>query len=1185
MSSYRLLGLRAWLIFIISFIISQNAAYASHAQSADLTYRCLGGNQYELTLSFYRDCAGVAAPGSVTIDISSITCNQSFNATLLPIAGTGQDVSPICPTMTTQCNGGTNPGVEEYVYRGTITLPANCSDWVFSFSLCCRNSAISTISNPGNENIYVQATLDNLNATCNSSPTFSNRPIPFVCVGQQYCFNHGAFDIDGDSLVYTLIPPATSATTSVTYNPPYSASQPLASNPAVTFNTQNGDICMTPTMLQVTVMSVLVQEYRNGILIGSVMRDMQIRTIPCSNNLPYVDGINGTNVYQTTGCTGAPINFTINSLDLDAAQNVTLSWNNGIPGASFTTTGGPRPVATFSWTPTNAQTGTWCFTVTVTDDNCPYFGSQTFAFCVTVNGVAVSVTSAGTNCSASNGSASASVLSGNGPYTYAWSPSGGNNANAVGLTAGPYTVNVTDASGCTGSASVMVQQGPANANVSISASNIACFGGNNGSATVTATGGQQPYQYAWSNGGNTATINNLVAAAFTVTVTTASGCVSTAIVNITQPASMLTVNATTASPIACFGNTNGSAGANVNGGVAPYQYAWTTTPAQNTMNATNLAAGSYSCTVTDAAGCVVSSSVTLTQPSAVSVSMASTTPVSCNGGSNGSATVSASGGSGGFTYSWNTTPVQFSQTAGNLIAGNYIVTVTDINGCQSTLPVSVTQPPVLSAGISSAINVSCNGGTNGQATVSVGGGTSPYSYSWSSGSGNATATTLIAGGYTVTVTDANGCATVSTVTITQPAALVANVVGADTICPGQNTVIAASATGGTGPYSYQWSQNLGSNPTQTVNPMVPTTYMVTVTDANGCASLPLLVPIDVYQLNAANLTVNGSTAVCAGVSANISATVNGNTGPLTWTWSNAAWTGNGPYSVTPNTTTTYVVTVINGCGQQASGAATVVVHPLPVLNIAPQTATACDAVTLTYADMDPNNAGSTYIWNFGDGGTGFGSGVTHTYTQSNNYTIDIQVTSPFGCAATYSTAANVTVNVSALAQFQPSETETSILEPMIQFANNSTNSAAWKWYFGDGDSSTVQAPTHIYDAKGIYNVRLIAYNQTGCNDTTDQDVEIVPEFTFFVPNAFTPNGDGKNDIFYAYGDEITEYHMNIFDRWGNLIFHSDDLTQGWNGHASQGAEPAQQDVYVYVINLLDFRGKKHQYRGNVSLLK
>ena len=151
-----------WIAILFVSLLFNQDVFATHAQSADITYQCIGANQYQISVSFYRDCAGVAAPNSIIINTTSASCAQNFNTTINQIPGTGIDVTPVCNTIVTQCNGGNTPGVEEYIFRGIINLPNQCNDWIFSFSLCCRNNAINTINNPGNENIYVEALLNNL---------------------------------------------------------------------------------------------------------------------------------------------------------------------------------------------------------------------------------------------------------------------------------------------------------------------------------------------------------------------------------------------------------------------------------------------------------------------------------------------------------------------------------------------------------------------------------------------------------------------------------------------------------------------------------------------------------------------------------------------------------------------------------------------------------------------------------------------------------------------------------------------------------------------------------------------------------------------------------------------------------------------------------------------------------------
>ena len=364
---------------------------ASHAMGADLTYECLGGNTYRIRVSFYRDCVGINAPNTVLVNLRSVTCGQNLSVTCTPIPGTGQEVTPLCPTALSSCNGGVYTGIQEWVYEGIITLPMQCTDWVFSYNLCCRNAAITNIANPNSNTFYIYATLNNTISPCNNSPTFSNKPVPFACLGQEFCFNHGAFDADGDSLVYSLITPYQNASTTVSYNSPFDANNPLSSNPPVSFNTATGDICMTPTNLEVTVMAVLVQEYRNGVLIGSVERDIQITVLNCNNNLPTLTGINGTNDFNATVCAGEQLCFFINSADADASQNVLINWDGSIPGATFTSTGGPRPTGNFCWTPSQSDISSnpYCFTVRVNDDACPMNGTQIYSYCITVQGINV----------------------------------------------------------------------------------------------------------------------------------------------------------------------------------------------------------------------------------------------------------------------------------------------------------------------------------------------------------------------------------------------------------------------------------------------------------------------------------------------------------------------------------------------------------------------------------------------------------------------------------------------------------------------------------------------------------------------------------------------------------------------------------------------------------------------------
>lgn len=380
-----ILGLLA--IFVFSEV------KASHAMGADLTYECLGGNQYRVRLSFYRDCVGITPSTSVFIPVTSTSCGQNLNVTLNLLSGYPIEVSPLCAAQlpNSTCSGGSLPGVEQYVYEGVITLPMACPDWVFSFTECCRNSGITTLSAPGSENLYVSSTLDNINGPCNSSPNFTTLPVPYICQGQPYVYNHGAIDPDGDSLVYSLVNALNTATTSVAYNGGFSGTTPLSSTPPVAINSTNGNLSITPSAIQIAVVAVQVDEYRNGILIGSTIRDIQVTVLNCTNNAPTIQPLvgltGGTQVgpYSIEICPGTPLTFSIPGTDPDAGNVLNMTWNNGITGATFTPATGSSPVTgTFSWTPTGGDVGLHSLTITLEDDGCPVLGQQVIAIDIDV---------------------------------------------------------------------------------------------------------------------------------------------------------------------------------------------------------------------------------------------------------------------------------------------------------------------------------------------------------------------------------------------------------------------------------------------------------------------------------------------------------------------------------------------------------------------------------------------------------------------------------------------------------------------------------------------------------------------------------------------------------------------------------------------------------------------------------
>jgi hypothetical protein len=387
--------MKKFLIINLLFVFtSVKIVIASHAMGSDLTYRCLGPGptagtlEYELTFSFYRDCIGSVTPSNpLDIQVTN-SCGLTNPVVNLPLLITNQ-ISPICPTASSTCTGGTSLGVEEWIFRGNVVLPGYCSDWIFSHSEGVRSGAITTFPNGATYNLYVFTKINNLGGLSNSSPTFNNRPVPFSCINQHFCFNHGAYDFEGDSLSFEIITPrfGSGPGDTIDYIPGYSANQPVLSNPPMTFNSSTGDFCMNPTQQDISVFALLVNEYRDGILIGQVERDMQIIVQACANNLPALTGFDEHPLFSATACIDQQNCFVISAVDNDFADTTSITWDNSIMNATFTNTGGRRDTAILCWSPTIADTSAlpYCFTVNVKDNNCPYIGAQALTYCITVD--------------------------------------------------------------------------------------------------------------------------------------------------------------------------------------------------------------------------------------------------------------------------------------------------------------------------------------------------------------------------------------------------------------------------------------------------------------------------------------------------------------------------------------------------------------------------------------------------------------------------------------------------------------------------------------------------------------------------------------------------------------------------------------------------------------------------------
>ncbi|HXC06433.1 MAG TPA: gliding motility-associated C-terminal domain-containing protein, partial [Bacteroidia bacterium] len=513
-----------------------------------------------------------------------------------------------------------------------------------------------------------------------------------------------------------------------------------------------------------------------------------------------------------------------------------------------------------------------------------------------------SVTSTNAGCLSATGSATVTASGGTGALTYSWTPSGGSAATAGGLAPGTYTCTITDANGCSKPVTTTITTNTAPTVSVASHTNLLCNGSSTGNATLSVSGGTTPYTFSWSpTGGNAISVSGLGAGTYTCTISDAGGCVQTQTVTITQPTA---IAASSTSVSATCGSSNGSATATGSGGTGTWTYSWSPSGG-NTSQATNLSAGIYTCTITDANGCSQTTSVAVNNSGGQTVTLSAQTNPLCNGSSTGSATVAVSGGTSPYTYSWSPSGGT-GATATGLSAGTYTCIVKDASGCIQTQLVTITQPPVLTAS-ATGIGVQCNGLADGTAIVNATGGTSPYTYSWSPSGGNAaTASGLTAGIYTCIIADAGGCLQAQTVTITQPA-LLSMTLSTQVLCGKNNGQASASPSGGSPAYTYSWTPSGAT--TSTVSGLTSGTYSCTVTDANGCTkSSGITVLSDTNTL----VTVSHDTTLIYGNS--ILLQVNG-TGTYSWSPSSSLSCSTCPNPIaSPISTTEYCAIGLDNFG-------------------------------------------------------------------------------------------------------------------------------------------------------------------------------------------------------------------------------------------------------------------------------
>lgn len=571
-----------------------------------------------------------------------------------------------------------------------------------------------------------------------------------------------------------------------------------------------------------------------------------------------------------------------------------------------------------------------------------------------------------------DGSVSLAVTGGVGGYDFNWNTIPNSSfQNITNISAGNYNVTVTDLNNCVKTASVVVSQ-PSQIVTAIQTDSVNCFNGNDGSATVTPTGGNAPYSYSWTGGQVTPTAVDLVVGTYIVTVTDDNSCTVTSTAQVLQPEALsLSLSGTNA---LCNGGASGTATVLPEGGTSPYSYLWNNNN-QSSSTATNLPAGIYTVTVSDAYGCTETGATTISQPLALML-VTSTTPALCANSFDGTATVNVAGGTIPYFYNWDN--AQINNPAFGLNGGQHMVIVTDVLGCSDTAFATVDAPPAITVN-ATPTDALCFGTATGSASVIAFGGTGTLSYSWSNIQVGDQVTNLLPGNYFVTATDINGCLGIDTITINSPDELVIDSIATiPTNCFGSNEGQAfVYVNGGTGGYSFTWDDPLLqiSNPATNLN---ANNYMVTVTDNNGCMALGFTAISEPTPLS---LLLTSTNALCFGSSdGSGSVAVSGGTPGYTYIWTNndpdnqAENLPQGNFGVT--------VTDMNGCFE--TGFVSITQPATPVSASATQTVIGCYGLNQSQAQViAAGGVGSySYLW----------SNFQQTPVVNNLFSLDYYVT-------------------------------------------------------------------------------------------------------------------------------------------------------------------------------------------------
>jgi gliding motility-associated-like protein len=512
------------------------------------------------------------------------------------------------------------------------------------------------------------------------------------------------------------------------------------------------------------------------------------------------------------------------------------------------------------------------------------------------------------------------------------------------------------------------------------------------------------------------------------------------------------------------------------------------------------------------------------------------------------------------------------------LPGNYVITHQSINGpCMDTYSTNITVTP----GILTSITTSGGGcgslSNTGSATVAVSSGTAGITYTWSpvGGNGPSVAGLLFNTTYSVTLSN-GGCTITKTLQVTNNLApTISSFSVTPPTCSGQaNGQIAVNLSGGNLPFSFTWTPGITQH-TQTVTGIGAGTYSVFVLDNNGCTTSGT---VSVTQPSPLSLSAPTNATICAGSSASLSVSASGGGSPYTYIWNPGNLSGS-TVTVNPTSGTQYTCTVTDANGCTQSRTANVEVRPLLSASVSVQHLCAGDSVVLSPVITSPGTGGPySYSWSTGS------TASTITVHAAGTPGIALyNLTLSDGCNPNAAVTFTVITDSTPIADI----TADSLIgnAPLtVHFTDNGTGGGIFNWHLGNGSSSnTQQASTHYING-GNYVVTFTVTNADGCSDYDTLSITVIdlaPQI--IIPNVFTPNGDGANELFDIKGINLSRYDCSVFNRWGKLVFNSTDVKHKWDGKIN--GNPAEEGTYFYVVKAGSAVGEEIKEQGYVSLFR